>query len=245
MPLYLSVVIRRSRPAGSVASSLDWSPLLDKTAAKSETLKAALECHDISLPDSQIKQLEQYCSLLWKYNEQINLTRHCDYDTFVARDLIDSQALSEQIESGVSLLDVGTGGGVPGLVLAILRPDLRVSLCDSSTKKARVVAEIAQSLSLKTPVYEDRVENVLQLGQFQVLVARAVGPLWKILKWLGPHWHRFDRLLLVKGPRWTEERGEARHKGYLKPLELRRAASYRTPGHDGESVILAVQRQES
>ena len=245
MPLYLNVAIRRSRPAGSGASSLDRSPLLDKTAAKSDTLKAALECHAISLPDPQIKQLEQYCSLLWEFNEQINLTRHCDYDTFVARDLIDSQALSDQIESGESLLDVGTGGGVPGIVLAILRPDLRISLCDSSAKKAKVVAEIAQALSLATPVYEERVENVLQVGEFDVLVARAVGPLWKILKWLRPHWHRFDRLLLVKGPRWTDERGEARHKGYLKPLEIRRAASYRTPGHDGESVILAVRRPGS
>lgn len=216
---------------------------LQNSEPTSATLEAALDRFEIALPSDQLRQLAKYCELLWDYNQQLNLTRHCDFDTFVARDLIDSRALSDQLEEGSTVLDVGTGGGVPGLVLAIIRPDLRVSLCDSSGKKAKVVADIVQSLNLSVPVYQERVENVLEVSSFDVLVARAVGPLWKILKWLRPHWDRFDRLLLVKGPRWSEERLEARHRGLLKPLEIRRQLSYTTPGHDGESVILCIRQQ--
>jgi 16S rRNA (guanine527-N7)-methyltransferase len=85
-----------------------------------------------------------------------------------------------------------------------------------------------------------RSESLLADRRFDTAVARAVGPLWKILKSLQPHWDRLGRLLLIKGPKWTEERGEARHRGYLATLELRRLAAYPTPGHYGENVILTI-----
>ena len=83
--------------------------------------------------------LERYCELLWEWNEKINLTRHTDYEKFVARDLVDSLAFAEFLEPGEKVLDVGSGGGVPGVVLAIVRPDLKVSLADSVGKKAKVL----------------------------------------------------------------------------------------------------------
>jgi 16S rRNA (guanine527-N7)-methyltransferase len=67
-----------------------------------------------------------------------------------------------------------------------------------------------------------------------------VAALAKILRWLEPHWNAFDRLLLIKGRKWVEERGEARHVGLLKKLELRKAATYLTPRTDAESVILSI-----
>ena len=194
----------------------------------------------MSIPPAQIQRLEDYCQLLWAANQRLNLTRHLDYETFVIRDVIDSLALAEQLSPDLSVLDVGTGGGVPGIPLAILRPDLQISLCDSSGKKCEAVAEIVQQLALSLPVYQDRVENVVQIAKFDAIVARAVGPLWKILKWMEPHWNEFGCLVLIKGPKWTEERLEARHKGFLKPLEIRRLSSYTTPGHHGENVILGI-----
>jgi 16S rRNA (guanine527-N7)-methyltransferase len=129
---------------------------------------------------------------------------------------------------------------VPGIILGIVRPDLQVSLCESIGKKAAAVAEMVRELELSMPVYEGRVQEVLAARSFDTIVARAVGPLWKILKWLQPHWGRVGRLLLIKGPKWPEERGEARHRGYLASLELRRLATYPTPGHYGESVVLGI-----
>ncbi len=71
-------------------------------------------------------------------------------------------------------------------------------------------------------------------------MARGVAALAKILRWLEPHWSAFDRLLLIKGRKWVEERGEARHLGLLKKLDLRKAAVYLTPRVDAESVILSI-----
>ena len=205
-----------------------------------ETLVSALARYDVQLAEHQTAPLQRYCELLWDWNVKLNLTRHTDYDRFVSRDLVDSLQLSQLLQPGQTVLDVGTGGGVPGIVLAILRPDLRVSLCESVGKKARAVEEIVGALALSLPVHHDRAEKVLESHRFDVLVARAVGPLWKICKWFQPHWDKFDCLLAVKGPRWVEERGEARHRGLLRSVELRKAASYPMPGTDSESVILRL-----
>ncbi len=205
-----------------------------------ETLGTALVRYDVQLAEQQTVLLERYCRLLWDWNAKLNLTRHTDYDKFVGRDLVDSLQISRLLEPDQSVLDVGTGGGVPGIVLAVLRPDLRVSLCESVGKKARAVEEIVRALALSLPVHHDRAEKVLESHRFDVLVARAVGPLWKICKWFQPHWDKFDCLLAVKGPRWVEERGEARHRGLLRSVELRKAASYPMPGTDSESVILRL-----
>lgn len=204
------------------------------------TLGTALARYDVRLTEQQIEPLERYCRLLWDWNTKLNLTRHTDYDKFVSRDLVDSLQISQLLEPGQTVLDVGTGGGVPGIVLAILRPDLRISLCESVIKKARAVEQIVRALALSLPVHQDRAENVVQQQRFDVLVARAVGPLSKICKWFQPHWREFGCLLAVKGPRWVEERGEARHRGLLRSVELRKAASYPMPGTESESVILRL-----
>ncbi len=208
------------------------------------TLAATLAEFDIDLPTDQIELLDRYRVALWRWNEQLNLTRHTTLEKFVGRDLVDSLQLAKHLEKGERVLDIGTGGGVPGLVLAICRPDLRVSVCDSTQKKAKVVQAIVEEISLPARVYSCRAEEVLQLQTFDTLVARGVAAMSKILFWLNPHWEAFDRLLLVKGQRWITERGEARHRGLLKQLELRLAASYETRGNDAESVILSLQKAE-
>lgn len=170
----------------------------------------------------------------------MNLTRHDTYEKFVARDVTDSLELAKLLQPDEEILDVGTGGGVPGIPLAILRPDLQVSLCESVAKKAKAVDDIVQQLQLPVPVYHDRAENLLEDLRFTSLVIRAVAPIPKILKWFDSHWASIDRLLLVKGPQWVNERAEARHLGLFAKLALRRRSSYMTPGTDAESVILEI-----
>jgi len=174
----------------------------------------------------------------------MNLTRHTTLEKFVTRDVVDSHELALLLEPGERVLDVGTGGGVPGVMLAILRPDLSVSLCESVGKKARAVESIVAELELATPVYACRAVDVLEINTFDTLVARAVASLRKVLTWLQPHWDAFDRLLLIKGPAWVEERSEARHHGLLGGLELRKAATYQTPRTGAETVILKIWRPD-
>jgi 16S rRNA (guanine527-N7)-methyltransferase len=205
-----------------------------------DTLIAALGRHGIELPEGQVAAFDKYCSLLWEWNKKINLTRHTDFEKFVGRDLVDSLAFAEFLEEGERVLDVGSGGGVPGVVLAIVRPDLKLTLSESVGKKAKVLDDIIARLGLKTPVVHGRAEDALAKGRFDTLTVRAVAPLKKLLEWFGPHWKSFGRLLVLKGPAWVEERGEARHFGLMKTLALRKLKSYPLPGTESESVLLAI-----
>jgi len=144
------------------------------------------------------------------------------------------------LRDGEEVLDVGTGGGVPGVVLAIVRPDLVVTLCDSVAKKTRAVQSIIKDLGLEIPVFPFRAEELLEDARFDALVIRAVGPLWKLLAGFKPHWHSFRRLLVIKGPKWLEELNEARRRGLMHSLQFKTAAEYPMPGADGKSVILKI-----
>lgn len=219
------------------------SQQLTSSTEESSTLEQAVARLEMELSSTQIELLDAYCRKLWEWNHKINLTRHTNYDLFARRDLLDSLRLSRQLAESEEVLDVGTGGGVPGVLLAILRPDLSVSVCDSVAKKSRVVRDIIDSLDLPVAVYAERAQRVLEDLRFHSLVARAVGNISQILTWVQEDWTSFDRLLLIKGPKWVTERGEARHRGLLANLDLRKVDSYLMPGTDSESVILQISRK--
>jgi 16S rRNA (guanine527-N7)-methyltransferase len=216
-----------------------------KDTNDADDLAAALARHGIELPAEQVELLDRYCRLLWDFNEKLNLTRHTTYEKFVGRDVVDTLAFSQAIAADEDVLDVGTGGGVPGIVLAILRPDVSVSLCDSVGKKARVAAQIVQDLGLKIPVHALRVQDLLEDQFYDTLLVRAVAPLPKLLTWAKDRWGAFRRILVLKGPAWIEERREAREKGLMKELQLRKLASYPLPGTPSESVLLEIRPKES
>jgi 16S rRNA (guanine527-N7)-methyltransferase len=207
-------------------------------------LAAVLAAQGIELPSDQIALLQKYCQVLWDWNTRINLTRHTDYAKFVGRDLVDSRAIAQFLQAGEKVLDVGSGGGVPGVVLAILRPDLSIVLSESVGKKARVLDDIVAQLGLRATVHHGRAEEVVARQRFDTLVVRAVTRLGKLLQWFAPHWNHIGRLLVLKGPSWVEERGEARHFGLMKNLALRKLAVYPFYGSDAESVLLQISPEE-
>jgi 16S rRNA (guanine527-N7)-methyltransferase len=206
-------------------------------------LAAALARHDIQVAPDRVAALERYCQALWSWNEKLNLTRHVTYDRFATRDLVDSLALAQWIERDARILDAGTGGGVPGVVLAILRPDLRVSLCESVGKKLRAVAAIVAELGLAVTTHHARLERLLATAHFDTVVARAIAPLPKLLTWVGPHRDRFEQLLIIKGRSWHDECQQAQVRGLLKSLQVTTISTYATPGGAAQNVILRVRRQ--
>ncbi|HVA50569.1 MAG TPA: 16S rRNA (guanine(527)-N(7))-methyltransferase RsmG [Pirellulales bacterium] len=215
------------------------------TTNDNDTLSAALARHAIELPFEQIQELDRYCRLLWEWNTKLNLTRHTDYEKFVSRDMVDSLVISRHLGTSERVLDVGTGGGVPGIVLAVCRPDLDMSLCESVAKKAKVVEQIVAGLGLSLPVYHRRAEDLLAEKTFDTLVLRAVAPLAKLLTWFHDRWGAFDRLLAVKGPNWVAERQEAREQNLLKELVLRKLETWPLPGTSSESVLLEIRAKDA
>ncbi len=200
----------------------------------------------LGLPAGAADRLAAYAASLWAWNERLNLTRHTDVERFVARDLGDAAAIAAHLAHGERLLDVGTGGGVPGVILAILRPDLRVELCDSVAKKARAVGEIVREAGLTIPVHATAAQELVARrptggDRFDTLVVRAVAPLAKLLGWFEPLAASYGRLLVIKGPRWQEELAEARDKRLGKKVAIRRIAAWPLRGSDNESVLLEIR----
>lgn len=211
---------------------------------KFSRLTDALEHYQIEVTSEQAEKLDQYCQLVWEWNEKLNLTRHTDYEKFVSRDMVDSIELAKLLGENEEVLDVGTGGGVPGIVLAIIRPDLQISLAESVGKKATALNEMLSDLNLPITLFHARAEHLFEDFRFDALVARAVGPLWKICFWLKDDWVSVGRLLAIKGPSWIEERAEARHRGLMNHVQLRCVSKYTHPDNESNSVILKIWPSE-
>ena len=200
------------------------APEIDE--APRDEFVAQLTRHGIDLPAQAVEPLRAYATAMWARNEQINLTRHTTWDLFVGRDLRDCVQLAAMLQPGEDVMDLGSGNGIPGIPIALLRPDVVVSLAESVGKRAKVLDELVQQLGLPVGVFAARGEDLLQDIRFTTIVSRAAGSIHRVCSWLAPHWPSAGRLLLVKGPRWVDERGEARHLGSLKGLQLRVAARY-------------------
>ena len=212
-------------------------------AMRSEAIKLGLE-----IPDHAIPHLATYAASLWDWNTRLNLTRHTDVQQFVERDITDTAALCPYINTNDHILDVGTGGGVPGVILAILRNDLTVELSDTSTKRVAALQSILNEINLPLKIHHQPAQQVVLTAMecnlpFHTLVIRAVAPLRKLLTWFEPISDSYDRLLVIKGPRWESEKQEARHHGHLKTVTARRIASWPIPHSDTESVLLEVKKR--
>jgi 16S rRNA (guanine527-N7)-methyltransferase len=112
------------------------------------------------------------------------------------------------------LLDLGSGGGFPGLVLALVRPDLEVHLLDATAKKTAFLAAAARELDVPVHVHTGRAEELASrpdlANSFDVVTARAVAPLRRLVGWAVPFLRPRGLLYAVKGERWEEELEEAR-----------------------------------
>lgn len=147
-------------------------------------------------PEAQAKLLA-YLELLAKWNRAYNLTAVRDPVEMVARHLLDPLAVLPFVH-GMTLADLGSGAGLPGIPLAIARPDLAVTLIESNGKKARFLREAARALPLPNVVVrEARVQEAA--GPFDVVTARAFASLADMLAW-GGH-------LLAAGGRWLAMKG--------------------------------------
>lgn len=121
-------------------------------------------------------------------------------------------ALAEMLPSGASrLLDVGSGGGFPGLVIAAVRTDLAVTLLDSTRKKTEFLAETADRMGVRVEVVNDRAESAARTlaGDFDIVTARAVAPLKRLIPWIVPFLSPSGMAYAVKGDRWEQELDEA------------------------------------
>jgi 16S rRNA (guanine527-N7)-methyltransferase len=165
---------------------------------------------DLVLSESQHDQLNRYLDLLSEANQRMNLTRITDRTAAEVQHIGDALTVLPLLPKGsINLADIGSGGGVPGLPLAIARPDARVTLIESTKKKAVFLKQTAASLGLtNVTVLDQRVEDVghsINREKFDVAVVRAVATMDWLAEWCLPLLKKGGKMLAMKGQRITEE----------------------------------------
>lgn len=143
-----------------------------------EEFKLDLQKLSLALSDEQQQQLEAYVALLAKWNHTYNLTAVREEERMVSYHLLDSLSLMPHLNGGSRLLDVGSGGGMPGIPAAIARPDLTVVLLDSNHKKTTFLRQAVIELKLSNvEVITGRVEQYQPEALFDRITSRAFSEL--------------------------------------------------------------------
>ena len=167
-------------------------------AALQTRLEQGIAALGLALPAAAVERLLDYQALLERWNATYNLTAVRDPVEMVTRHLLDSLAILPYVQGG-TLADLGTGPGLPGLVLAIAAPGRQILLVDSNGKKVRFLREAIRALKLDgVRAVQSRVEDVE--GTFDCITARAFANLADMLGW-GGH-------LLAPGGRWLAMKGK-------------------------------------
>lgn len=156
-----------------------------------------------AMPDNVEAKLLGYLALLGKWNAAYNLTAVREPEQMLVRHLLDSLSILPYVRSG-SLIDIGTGAGLPGLVLAIARPELRVTLLDSNGKKLRFLRQVIAELGIaNAQAVQGRAEEFD--GQFDMVTSRALATLSDMLGWGGHLTDEGGEFLAMKGVHPDEE----------------------------------------
>ncbi|WP_149304742.1 16S rRNA (guanine(527)-N(7))-methyltransferase RsmG [Pareuzebyella sediminis] len=165
-----------------------------------------------NLSEHQRNQFSLLSELYKDWNQKINVVSRKDIEELYVRHVLHSLGIAkiQMFEKGASILDVGTGGGFPGIPLAILHPDVQFTLVDSIGKKIKVVDEVIKGLQLQNvSTVNSRVEEIE--GQFDFIVSRAVAAMPTFTHWVkgrikkeSVH-HRRNGILYLKGGNLTEE----------------------------------------
>ena len=192
----------------------------------------------LALPGELAPPLLAYLDLLARWNRTYNLTAVRDPREMVPRHLLDSLAMNAYLDGIATLADLGTGPGLPGIPLAIARPQLQVTLVEANGKKARFLREAVRTLGLdNAEVVESRIEALDRPGAFDAITARALATLPQILGFGGHLLAPGGKLLAMKGARPDEEIAALPRGWRLETLH-----KLTVPGLEGERHLAVVGR---
>jgi 16S rRNA (guanine527-N7)-methyltransferase len=190
----------------------------------------------LDVSEQQQKKLVAYVELIAKWNKAFNLTSVRDPADMISRHILDSLAILPYLEGG-SLLDVGSGAGLPGIPVAILKPEMAVTLLDSNSKKTRFLQQAKTELKLENiTVVHSRVEEA-DLPKFDLVSARAFSTIDDIIDLAGRHCDDAGCLVLMKGL-YPEEELQAVTGGF----SLQDIQSLDVPGCEGQRHLVRLRK---
>jgi 16S rRNA (guanine527-N7)-methyltransferase len=171
-----------------------------------QILVDGIEEMQLDLSGDKIAKLMDYLALLFKWNAVYNLTSLRDPMQMVTHHLLDSLAAVPAFKDAKNVLDVGAGGGLPGMVLAICRPDMKVAMIDTVHKKTAFLTQVKAELGLaNVTVYTKRVEQLEVKQAFDVITSRAFADLSDFVNWSGHLLAEGGQFIALKGVAATDE----------------------------------------
>ena len=198
-----------------------------------------LSVGSVNVSRETFEELRAYESLVRRWTPAINLVSKASVDDLWQRHIADSAQVFAVIgaESAQSWVDLGSGGGFPGLVVAVLakelRPDLRVTLVESDLRKATFLRQAAQALSLSVTVHSVRIESLAPQSA-DILSARALAPLSDLLAHAERHLRKGGVAVFPKGARFAAELDDAR-KLWAFDVDVQPSLS------DSEAALLVIR----
>jgi 16S rRNA (guanine527-N7)-methyltransferase len=205
------------------------------TGHLTERLSEAAREMGIDLDAAQEKRLLDFLALIAKWNRSYNLTAIHEPEKMLTHHLLDSLSILPRVAAG-PLLDVGSGAGLPGIPLAVARPDLRVTLLDSSQKRCGFMQQAAIELKLgNVEVVHARAESFQPDEKFPQIVSRAFSDLSEFVK--------VTRHLLAEGGEWLAMKGlyPDEEIALLKGVRVKSHAKLHIPGLDAERHLIIME----
>ena len=210
-----------------------------------ELLRDGLERSGLLLEPEVCRALETFLAELLRWNRRVNLTAISDPAEAVEKHLVDSLLLLPLLGGATSLLDMGSGAGLPGIPLQLARPELRVVSVDSVGKKINFQRHVKRLLGLGrfTPVHarlENLADELAQNETFEVVTARAFASLELIVQLGAPRRSPAGRILAMKGPDGEAEALAAAKISADAGLRIERIHKYRLPFSGAERQVIVL-----
>jgi 16S rRNA (guanine527-N7)-methyltransferase len=206
-----------------------------------EAIKTGLDHFGISYTDGILKRLTVYADLIQEFNRSLNLVSKAAPEKEIVKQIIDSLALIKHVDPkpNSSLLDLGSGGGFPGMVIKILRPDIELASLDASPKKILFQEMAAGKLGLgRCEFIAEPLEEYEPCREFDLITAKALGRVNRVLAFAGRFLRIDGRAVFYIGEKIPAEFDEADRKGLAREA----AIGYCLPAYPGKYQLVILKK---